>query len=133
MRRRMGLIATCVVAMLLVAAPSAQAAPKASFVGAWTSIDTDGSTQYLTVSGGTTVHVTWTDLYGSICANNGAPTTVFNGSLTGTVAGDTLTASWNRARCGPMSFDWLVGTSATWTYDSHDDVLDDGVLIWIRR
>jgi hypothetical protein len=118
---------------LLVAAPSAQAAPKTPFVGAWTSIDTDGSTQYLTVSGGATVHVTWIDLYGSICANNGAPTAVFNGSLAGAVAGDTLTVTWTRARCGPVSFDWLLGSTATWTYDAQHDALFDGVLTWTRR
>ena len=110
-----------------------QAAPKTPFVGAWKSIDTDGSTQYLAVSGGTTVHVTWVDLYGSICANNGAPTTVFNGSLAGTVTGDTLTATWTRARCGPVSFAWLKGTTATWTYDAHDDVIFDGIVTWTRR
>jgi hypothetical protein len=133
MRRRLGLITTCVIAVLLVAAPAAQAAPKTPFAGAWTSIDVDGSTQYLAVSGGTTVHVTWIDLYGSICANEGAPTTVFTGSLGGTVAEDTLTATWTRARCGPVSFGWLVGTTAEWTYDADDDVLYDGVLTWIRR
>ena len=118
---------------MLVAAPSAQAAAKTPFTGAWTSIDTDGSTQYLTISGGTTVHVTWIDLYGSVCANGGAPTTVFNGSLTGTVAADALTAAWDRARCGPVSFDWLVGTTATWTYDAGSDVIFDGALTWTRR
>jgi hypothetical protein len=118
---------------LLVAAPAVQAAPRTPFVGAWKSIDTDGSTQYLAVSGGTTVHVTWVDLYGSICANNGAPTTVFSGSLRGTVAGDTLTATWTRTRCGPVSFSWLLGTTATWTYDAHDDVIFDGSVTWTRR
>lgn len=118
---------------LLVAAPSAQATPPTPFTGAWTSIDTDGSTQYLTISGGTTVHLAYTDLHGSICHNDGAPTMVFNGSLTGTVTGDTLEATFDRARCGPASFDWLVGAPATWTYDAQNDVINDGVLDWTRR
>ena len=79
------------------------------------------------------MHVTWIDLYGSVCANGGAPTTVFNGSLTGTVAAGALTASWDRARCGPMSVDWLLGTTGTWTYDAGSDVIFDGVLTWTRR
>jgi len=130
--RRSPLIALSLVC-LLVAAPSVQAAPKTPFTGAWTSIDTDGSTQHLTISGGATVHVTWVDLYGSICANNEAPTTVFTGSLTGSVAGDTLDASWDRARCGPVAFAWLVGSPAQWTYDSEEDTLFDGSVTWTRR
>jgi hypothetical protein len=118
---------------MLVAAPAAQAGEKTPFTGAWTTIDTDGSTEYLAISGGTTVQVTYTDLYGSVCANNGAPTNVFSGSLTGTVTGDTLDATWNRARCGPVTFDWLVGSPATFIYDAEDDVILDGSLIWTRR
>lgn len=132
MRRRLGVVTTCALALLLVAAPAAQATPPTPFVGAWTSIDTDGSTQYLSISGGATVHLAYTDLYGTVCANSDAPTMVFSGALTGSVAGDTLDATWDRARCGAESFDWLVGGSATWTYDPSDDTIFDG-LTWTRR
>ena len=119
--------------LLTLAAAPVSAASKSPFVGAWTGIDINGSTEALTVSSGTDVRVTLIDLGGSICANNGSPTAVFTGSLTGTVAGDTLSATWDRARCGPVSFDVSGWDPGRWTYDATTDRLFDGYVYWNRR
>jgi hypothetical protein len=117
---------------LLVAAPAVQAAPKTSYAGAWTSIDLDGSTQYMAISGGPDVHVTQVDLYGTICVRKGSPTTVFTASLTAIVTGATMVLTYNRARCGPVDVG-MVGFQETWTYDPVNDQIWTGWVTWARR
>ncbi len=77
--KRLARVITIPLLCLLIAAPSALAAPVLPFTGAWTSIDLDGSTQYLSISGGASVRVTFTDLGGAICVTAAAPTAVLNG------------------------------------------------------
>ena len=132
MNRRARLI-TIPLLCLLVGAPPVLAGPVSPFTGAWTSVDVDGSTQYLSISGGAAVHATLTDLSGTVCARAAAPTMVFNGQLTGTVACDSLDLTWVRARCGAASIDFLIGFTGTWTYDPQHDTLSDGVVTWTRR
>jgi hypothetical protein len=135
--RRLSLFASVALIALLVAAPAVDARPASPFTGAWVGTDPappngDGSTLYLTISGGATARLTFIDTYGSICVREGAPTVVFTSGLTGTVAGNTLDAVFVRARCGPVAFDWLVGAPATWWYDAATDTITDGFAVWHR-
>jgi hypothetical protein len=137
MKRHSILLAVALLA-LLVAAPSVQAAKVTPFVGAWTGNDPappdgDGSTLYLTISGGGTVHLTFIDTFGTICGREGSPTDVFVSRLTGAVSGDTLNATFTSARCGRVFFDFLVGSPATYLYDAATDTLSDGFVTWHRH
>jgi hypothetical protein len=69
--------------------------------------------------------------------NEGAPTTVFTGVMTGTISGDSLVGLWKNASCGPdlvlkasYRFAWLF------EYDSNTDTLfgalNDGPATWSR-
>jgi hypothetical protein len=136
--KRLSLVVTITMLALLVVVPSAQAVPKSPFVGAWIGYDPappdgDGSKQHLSISSGKTARLTLVDTYGSICVNNGAPTNRFTSSLTGTVDGDTLAATFRRAQCGPVIFDFLVGGSMELVYDPGTDTLFDGSVTWNRR
>ena len=135
--KRLSVLLVLSVLGVLVAAPSVQAATPSPFVGAWTGNDPvnpgDGSTLYLSISGGTTVRLTFIDTFGTICGNHGSPTDMFSSSLTGTVSGDTLDATFVWARCGPVVFDFLVDAPMTFTYDSVTDTLSDGSVTWHRQ
>jgi hypothetical protein len=128
------IFATLALLGLLLAAPVANGATSV-FTGLWTSTDTDGSTQYLTVSGGgSTVNVSYVDDFGSVCVNNGAMSTVFTGKSTGTVDGNTLEATFTSARCGSTYLDSVVGTTNSWTYDQGTDtLLDNFGITWERQ
>ncbi len=78
------------------------------------------------------MHVTYIDLYGTICVRKGSPTTVFTGSLTATVTGNTMVLTWERARCGPVDVG-MVGFQETWTYDPGTDQISTGFVVWTRR
>ena len=129
--KRLSLLLVLSMLGVLVAAPSVQAAESSPFAGAWTATDPvnpgDGSTLYLTISGGTTVNITFIDAYGTICTNADfgydSPTNWFSSRLTGSVSDDTLVASYVSARCGPLVFDVSEWGEATWTYDSATDTL----------
>jgi hypothetical protein len=123
---------------LALAAPGVQAAPSSPFTGRWIGTDPappdgDGSTLHLAISGGASPRVTFTDLYGSICVNDGAPTAVFSSMLVGSVTGHHLDAAFVAARCGPVRFDWLVGASVTYHYDAATDTLWDGFVTYHRQ
>lgn len=139
--KRLSILLALAVLALLVAAPSVRAATETPFVGAWTGNDPappdgDGSTLYLTISGGTTVHLTFIDTFGTICSNpalpEDSPTDVFTSRLTGTVSGDTLSAMFTSARCGPVFYDFIVGSQLTFEYDAATDTLFDGDVTWHR-
>lgn len=137
MRRPLSLLTAGLLA-LAVMAPSAQAAGPSPFTGHWVGADPappdgDGSTLYLSISGGSSPRMTFTDLYGSICVNDGAPTVVFNSGLVGSVDGDHLDAAFAWARCGATYFDWLVGSPWTLHYDAATDTLSDGLTTFHRR
>jgi len=107
------------------------------FTGLWTSNDPappdgDGSELTLTITGGAEVGLTLTDYYATICANAGANTVVFTAQLSGTVSGDTLSASWISAKCGNYVIDVSGWGGPTYVYDSATDTLDDGFLVWQR-
>jgi hypothetical protein len=132
MKRRSILLALATV-LLLAAAPAVQAAPPNPFTGAWTSTDVDGSTQYASISDGDLVKIVYTDLRGSVCVNNDAPTVVFSSIIVGTVTGDTFEGSFASARCGSVYFDSLVGRAAILHYDPDTDTIFDGSVTWYRR
>lgn len=136
--RRLPLLLAMALVILLTAAPVAQAAPPNPFIGAWTGNDPvdpdgDGSTVYMTISGGTTARIMFTDTFGTICVNDGSPTLVFSSTLVGTVSGNELEFVFTKARCGPVFFDFIVGSSGLLVYDPATDTIDDGLVIWHRH
>jgi hypothetical protein len=94
---------------LLAAAPTAATADP--FTGSWSATDIDGSAMTMTISNGPirAYQVVLVDHFGTICVTNGAASDLFQGSATGAVEGDVLAATWVRARCGNVSFDFEGG------------------------
>ena len=52
------------------------------------------------------------DHVGTICRNSEASGDLFQGTARATVDGDVLTATWLRARCGDVAFDFESGQFA---------------------
>jgi len=136
--RKLGLIATAALLTAFVAVPVSQAATTSPLVGSWSSIDpVDGSTQHLSVMGGSNVAMTYTDEFGTVCVNIGAPTVVFTGRLTGHVDGDDLFAWFKEGGCGPAK-EIIARFGIGWSfhYDSGSDTLygpfEDGPTTWYR-
>jgi hypothetical protein len=135
--RKLGVIATAVLLSAMVTVP-ALAASKSAFVGSWSSIDpVDGSTQHLTVMGGTNLAIAYVDEYATTCVQIGAATTVFTGVLTGRVSGNELNARFNSAGCGSRPL-IRAADRFVWTfeYDPNTDTLwgaiNDGPATWYR-
>lgn len=132
------------VTMMMAAIPAVSAAPPPTpFNGTWIGNDPeppdgDGSTVHLIIEGGTQVRVTFTDEFGSVCENQGASVTFFSSFLTGRVSGDTLEATFRKAKCGSLVLQFLLGQPFTFRYndmgnsDPSDDVLWDGSVLWSR-
>ena len=135
--RKLGMLASAAMLAVLVTVPVSAAAPS-PFIGSWSSIDpVDGSTQHLTIIGGTNVSMFYVDEYGTTCAEIGAPTTVFTGVLTGRISGTELNGWFKSAGCGSRlvlrardNFVW------TFEYDPNTDTLwgaiNDGPATWYR-
>jgi hypothetical protein len=87
MRKLLTLIATVIMIGATLLSGSAQAASDSPFLGTWTSVDTDGSNQWLRINGGGSDNYAMFlyDDSASVCG--GAPAR-FTGS--GTADGDTL-------------------------------------------
>jgi hypothetical protein len=130
---------------MIVAAPAVQAAPPSTpFSGAWIGQDPpppagDGSTVHLIVEGGENARIVFTDEFGSVCLNEGAPVTFFWSFLTGKVDGDTLNARFKLAKCGTHVVGFLVGLPYSLAYDdnetldpSDDTLLDSEGVLWHR-
>jgi len=94
---------------LLAAAPAA--GTTVPFTGSWSATDVDGSAMTMAISNGPTgtYQVVLVDRLGTICVNDGAASDLFQGSATGTVDGNVLGATWLRARCGNLAFDFGGG------------------------
>lgn len=101
--------ATALLLTLLAAAPAAATAD--SFTGSWSATDVDGSAMTMTISNGPTgtYQVALVDRVGTICINSDAASDLFHGSAAGAVDGDVLAATWLRARCGNVAFDFGGG------------------------
>jgi hypothetical protein len=129
MVRRM-LVPWVLLGLVLVAAPAAYSA-SSPFTGAWTSVDLDGSTQYLQISGGTELQVGMTD-FGAPGTCAGAPISKVRIGFSGTLSGDTLTATIDAARCGSLPLPDLVGLTFDFTYDAASDTLFGIGVTWTR-
>jgi hypothetical protein len=94
---------------LLAAAPAT--ATTSPFTGSWSATDIDGSAMTMIISNGPTgtYRVGLVDHMGTICLDNAAYSDLFQGSATGMVDGDVLGATWLKARCGNVSFDFEGG------------------------
>jgi hypothetical protein len=136
--RRFG-VATALLALAgLLGAPVVQAGPATVFSGSWSSTDpVDGSAQHLDVKGGTAVSIVYTDEFGFVCVNLGAPTVLFTGRLTGAIDGSVMRASFKIGGCGPVK-EVTARLSIIWTfvYDESTDTLfgpfEDGPTRWYR-
>jgi len=131
MRRFISLL----IASALVLAVAAPALAVDSFVGHWTSTDTDGSNQTLDVwrTNGFYQLVVYDD-GASTCGvfdENGDPTVAAIGKGTGTADGDDLTASFMLKCQMPASPPFMA--TVTFTYDSGTDTLTDNFgVVWYR-
>lgn len=127
------------VALLAAMVPASVTASSASpFTGSWSSIDpVDGSTQHLTIQGGTSVQLWYVDEFGTTCVDVGASTPVFHAVLTGRVDGDLLTAIFRSAGCGStLVLNSSYGFGWYFVYDPSTDTLwgavNDGPAVWHR-
>jgi hypothetical protein len=128
-------ILTGAVALLLVAASLLALAPVVSaggsaFAGTWVSIDTDGSTQMLTVGQSSTPAVTYQDFYASSCDAAGSQSTHFVATGRGNVDGDSMWVEFRNGGCG-----WRkIGSfGLVYSRDGGSDTLtDDFGVTWFR-
>lgn len=141
--RRNSLVTTLALLALLATASVVQAAPPSSaFSGTWLGQDTlppfgDGSMEHLVVKGGSNAQVNYQDEWGQACWDAGSTDLWFTGTLKATVAGNTMSGVFARARCGHLALPEMKGQAMVWTFDPHgagpaDDTLFDGVVTWRR-
>lgn len=129
MRRVVPILLGALLLGQLVAASTSAAGPS-PFKGLWTSIDTDGSSQLLIVSGGSTPSVTFEDFYASACDRFGGPSTHWVSAGRGSVDGDALFVSFHRSGCGTFS---IGAYDDVWAYDAGSDTLIDSAdIVWTR-
>ena len=136
--RRLGLALLTVVVSAMVGAATVSASAPSPFEGTWSSVDpVDGSTQHLSINGGSNVQLTYVDEYGTTCELIGAPTMVFTGRLTGSIQVNDLFAVFKQGACGNVhvlganiQFGW------TFEYDPETDTMygaiQDGPATWHR-
>jgi hypothetical protein len=130
MRRRLIMVAGVALALAVGAAPASAARPASSFTGNWTSTDTDGSSQTLTVSSGGSPSVVYQDFYASGCDNEGAPATHWTAAGKGFVDGDDLIVSFHKSGCGRFI---QGGYLDVYSYESGSDTLVDTFgITWTR-
>ena len=111
------------------------------FTGEWTSIDSgDGSTQHLSIQGGTRPQIVYIDEVAS-SACEGQDVATFTAILTGFVDDDTLDAGFVVAKCGARNVltranrfgvTYLFDAGADAADPSDDTLLDDFGDIWHR-
>jgi hypothetical protein len=86
--------------VLTLTMATSAAATSSVLTGAWDSIDVDGSYQQLFIGGGKSgLSVHYVDHGATLCHNLGAPNGVATIRGTGTVAGSTLSVSFDEIRC----------------------------------
>lgn len=136
--RRLGFAIVMIALVSMLGALTASAAAPSPFEGAWSSTDpVDGSTQHLSVSGGSTAQMTYVDEYGTTCVELGAPTVVFTGRLIGRIQGHDLFAVFKQGGCGPVHvFNASIHFAWTFHYDQATDTMfgaiEDGPATWTR-
>lgn len=130
MGRRSLVVAGAALALFIGAAPVSAAPQATSFTGIWTSTDTDGSSQMLIVSSGSSPSVVYQDFYASGCDNAGVPTTHWTASGRGVIDGDTLWIEFHKSGCGRFL---QGGYGDYYTYDGGSDTLLDSFgITWYR-
>lgn len=136
--RKLGVIAAAAMLSALVIVPVSASAAPSPFVGTWSSTDpVDGSTQHLSIIGGTNLAMFYVDEFATTCVQIGASTTVFTGVLTGRVSGNELNGLWKSAGCGSRPV-LRAADRFVWTfeYDPNTDTLwgaiNDGPATWYR-
>jgi hypothetical protein len=130
MGRRSLMVAVAALALAIGATPVSAAAPATNFTGIWTSTDTDGSSQMLIISSGSSPSVVYQDFYASGCDNAGVPTTHWTASGKGFIEGDILVAQFHKSGCGRFL---QGGYLDTYTYDGGTDTLVDSFgITWYR-
>ena len=98
----------------------------APFSGTWTSVDVDGSVQFLSITNSTKPKVVLVDTYASYCATHGASSTLFAGSGTGTFKSSTqLAVTMTRAACGSFRVPLSIFAGLKYTYAAGPDTLTD--------
>ena len=103
--RRLGLAIVLVALSSTLGVPTAFAATRSAFEGAWSSTDpVDGSTQHLYIQGGGSVQVFYVDDYGTTCAEIGASTTASQESAGDWVA---MSLAATSVRVTPISAEGL--------------------------
>lgn len=132
--KRLSLALALVALGLLAVAPAVQAAPSTAFTGDWIGQDPpepdgDGSTLHLHIYGGTRPQIVFIDEYASR-ACDGQDVTVFTSLLRGSVQGDTLSATFNVAKCGPRTLTFLTGQSFEWVLDDQGDGDPSNDTLW---
>lgn len=110
----------------------AGAASPVPFSGTWTSIDVDGSVQYVSIKKSATPTVTLVDTYASYCAKHGALSTFFVGTGVGTFKGTTdLYVKVGRAACESFKVPLTMLAGLRFTYSAGSNTLtDNNGLIW---
>ena len=127
---RRKLTITGMVLGLAIAAAPASAASGTPFAGIWTSTDTDGSSQTLSVSGGSNPSVVYQDFYASGCDTFGGPATHWTAAGKGSTDGDTLWVGFHKSGCGTFG---MGGYGDFYVYDSGSDTLVDQFgITWYR-
>ena len=118
------------VALSLAMLATPVSAGSSRFAGIWTSTDTDGSSQMLTVSGGANPSVVYQDFYASGCDRFGGPATHWVGAGKGEIDGDVLIAFFHKSGCGTFGQGGYVDE---YTYDSVSGTLTDTFgIVWSR-
>jgi hypothetical protein len=123
----------CAALLLAAVAVSPAAAAADPFTGSWSATDIDGSAMTMNISGGSSgsYQVVLIDHVGTICLNNDASSDLFQGGAVATSDGDVLTATWLRARCGNVAFDFESGQFAM-EYLPESDQLFGMDVYWDR-
>jgi hypothetical protein len=137
--RKVGLAAVAASLVVLTMSSASLAAASSPLAGSWMSIDPiDGSTQHLVIRGGPgRVAMDYVDEFATTCVDEGAPTVVFTGVLSGVITGNELVGWWKAARCGPrLVLNAMNGFAWFFEYDPNTDTLwgaiNDGPATWSR-
>ena len=133
MRRIITLLIGGAIACSMVPAV-ASGATTVPFSGTWSSIDVDGSLQYLSIEKSTAPKVSLVDAYAGYCASHGARSTVFVGAGTGTFASSTaLRVTMTIASCESFKVPLSSFAGLTYRYSPVAATLRDSFgITWYR-
>jgi hypothetical protein len=129
MRKTLALICTTIALAISLLGGSAQAANGGPFLGTWTSVDTDGSNQWLSIHGGGSDNYSMYVYDDSASACGGAPARVTGA---GTAFDDDL-VMLGTLSCAPGGNIFRTRLAIDFHYDSGTDTLTDfSGVVWHR-